>query len=455
MKNSGCICEYFNKSHYHFNSGNELEYTEYKRKNILCSHCGKMLTSYLNRRHFLKLAMMGAAAVYLSSCAKSQGNLLSDDSHAQLTFMDYKIFFDRQDQGHSASSSSVVYNDGNYMLLFQKASDTEPGISPQITHTTTPGLGWSEPEQFGPDIIEDPENEFLGLRLFGPTSQGTILPIGVHVDWFKEDVNLPRWRPGTLIIGRNGPNDTRFTYDYYESGVFLGEQFVLQGISLKTGRILLPIWGAMHKGDNWQCGILLSDDDGKSWGYCTVGYEPDKSIRNNPDIPAGYNEQTLFETKDGKVISLIRGRAKLGQVPESPRDTWFFRSVSEDGGENWSEPEVTNIAGTGASSNGVTLPDGSLLHACRIPYSRNLYNLPQENLYGLHVARSFDLGKTWETAWMVQQDPEGTPFDNYYNAMNGRFIQINGREWFYVFGQFDVKRDIHRILMMRIQADRK
>ena len=254
-----------------------------------------------------------------------------------------------------------------------------------------------------------------------------------------------------MIIGRKKFGASGFTYDYYKSGSFLGEQFVDQGISLRSGRILLPIWGALHQGDNWQCGVLLSDDDGESWRYRMVAYEPDKNIRTDPEVPAGFNEQTLYQTKDNKVISLIRGRAKLGQINESPQDTWFFRSVSQDRGGTWSEPKVTNLAGTGASSNGVTLPDGSLVHACRIPYYRKLYNLPKEHLYGLHIARSFNQGKTWEPAWMAQNDPEKMPFDNYYNVMNGRFIQTGDREWFYIFGQFDVKRDIHRILLGRIR----
>lgn len=413
-----------------------------------------VLKKDLDRRHFLKMAMTGAVAVYLPYIpVKLVGNSLAGPWRSQLNFTDYSIFFDQQDLGYAASAISMVFSGDRYTLLFQKASDAEPGIQPKITHAVKPDLNWSTPELFGPDLVEDPENEFLGLSLYGPSNQGTMLSIGVHVDWSKEGVNLPRWRPGTLIVGRNESADTEFTYHYYESGTFLGEQFVSSGISLSDGRILLPVWGAMHKGNNWQCGVLLSDDDGLAWRYRTVGYERNKDIRDNPDVPAGYNEQTLFETKDRKIVSLIRGREKLGEVSGSLRDTWFFRSVSMDGGESWSEPEITNIAGTGASSNGVTLPDGSLLHACRIPYSRDLYNLREKNLYGLHIARSFDQGKTWETAWMTQKDPEGTPFDNYYNAMNGRFIQTGPSEWYYVFGQFDVKRDIHRTLMVRIQSD--
>lgn len=433
-------------------SGKKIEKKNHNLIKVSCPDGGDGLSSNLDRSHFLKLMMLNSVAAFSPSfLIQPVAKLMALNWENKLYFKNYKIFFDQQNQGHAASSLSVVFNDNTYMLLFQKASDAESGIQPRITHTTKPGSYWESPKLFGPDIVQDPENEFLGLSLHGPTNQGTMLSLGVHVDWSKKGVS-PRWRPSILIIGRKERDDTEFIYKYYNSGTFLGEQFISEGITLNSGRILLPIWGAKQQGENWQCGILLSDDDGRSWRYRQVGFEQEKRIRNNANVPAGFNEQTLFETGNGKVISLIRGREKLGQVAESPQDTWFFRSVSEDGGENWSEPKVTNIAGTGASSNGLLLPDNSLLHACRIPYSRNLYNLAEENLFGLHIARSFDEGRTWQTVLMKQKDPEGTPFDNYYNAMNGRFIQISTTEWYYVFGQFDVERDIHRILMIAIET---
>jgi hypothetical protein len=185
-----------------------------------------------------------------------------------------------------------------------------------------------------------------------------------------------------------------------------------------------------------------------------VGYEPDLGIRDRPDgggYPAGFNEQSLFLKADGRLVSIIRGREKLGRLPDSPRDTWFFRSVSDDDGQTWSSPEPTNVAGTGAAGVGWVLPDGSLLHACRVPYSRTLYELPEPDLFGLHLARSFDDGATWKTEAFVQRDPEGRAFDNHYNAMNGQFVPMDDDRLLYVFGQFDVAGQVYRILALELE----
>ena len=139
-------------------------------------------------------------------------------------------------------------------------------------------------------------------------------------------------------------------------------------------------------------------------------------------------------------------------LAESPDDTWFFRSVSEDDGQTWSAPELTDVAGTGAAGLGYTLPDGSLLHACRIPYSRTLCSLPEPELCGLHLTRSSDQGRTWQTEMLQQRDPEGTPFTNYYNAMNGQFVPVNEREFLYVFGHFSVAEKIFRILALHLEV---
>lgn len=93
-----------------------------------------------------------------------------------------------------------------------------------------------------------------------------------------------------------------------------------------------------------------------------------------------------------------------------------------------------------------------MLGVSRIPYSRELYNLPEHDLFGMQFVRSFDGGKTWRAEKVFQRDPEGQPFDNYYNAMNGQFQKVGKDEWLYVFGQFDVKRNVHRILAIRVSA---
>lgn len=374
----------------------------------------------------------------------------------EISFKDYRVLYDGQKQGYDACVAALAWVAGELWSLCHNAfEDDEAGHQPYFVRTSDLGKTWSVPVTLCPPVIKNPQREAVFMTLNGPTARGTLIANGYHITLGEktegrifEDV---AFRNYPVFIGRREKGRREFEYTWYPSGTFLGEQFIERGIELPSGRLVLGIWGCKARGENWRCGALLSDDDARTWRYRDVGYEPDLGIRDNPKVPAGFNEQSLFRTPRGRLVSIIRAREKLGRVPDSPKDTWFFRSVSEDDGEIWSKPEPTNIAGTGAALVGLTLPDGSLLHACRVTYSRTLYKLPEPDLFGLHLARSFDDGKTWETAKFLQHDPDGHPFTNHYNAMNGQFVQLSEREWLYTFGQFDVANKRHRILAVGIQ----
>lgn len=381
----------------------------------------------------------------------------SEKKSSTITVTDYRVFYDGQDQGYTTISGHFVNLEDSIKGLFTggPVGDMTTGKRPYMITSRDTGMTWTEPELFGEELLLDPlewEKEALRLGLFGPTQKGTLICSG---DQFTQgdkpgELRDPQWRNHTLNIGRKKRGSEEWTYKRYPSGTFMGEQFAAGGLQLPDGRIIFTIWGAKNKGENWRCGVLISDDDGVSWKYRDVAYEADSAIRNRPGVIAGFNEQSLFLTRDGKLISIIRGRDKLGLVEGSPRDTWFFRSESTDRGETWSPYELTDIAGTGAAAVGLVLPDGSLLHACRIPYSREMYQLPEPDLFGLHFARSHDNGKTWNTEKFIQRDPEGRPFENYYNTMNGQFLKIKDNQWLYIFGHFDTKNNIFRILSCRL-----
>lgn len=380
-----------------------------------------------------------------------------------LVVSDYRIFYDGQDSGYNTIGGHFIFGvDGELMGTFTEGNveDDETGKEPFLIRSKDTGKTWSKPELFASRLFinfEEREKEALWMSVFGPTRRGTLLAIGGQYEEGTQGSGMladPQWRDVMLIIGRKESGSEEWNYTRYPSGTFLGEQWMEGGLMLPGGRLVFSIWGAKNKGENWRCGVLISDDDGISWRYRDVAYEPDLNIRDRPDVSAGFNEQTLFLTKEGKLVSIIRGREKLGRLEDSPKDTWFFRSESGDNGETWSAYEPTNLPGTGAASNGLTLPDGSLLQASRIPYSREIYPLPEPDLYGLHFSRSFDEGKTWKTEKFIQKDPEGMPFTNYYNAMNGQFLQLNEREWLYIFGQFDVKEKVYRLLSCRLSVQR-
>lgn len=376
-----------------------------------------------------------------------------------VTFDNFRVYYDPAPQGRRATWANLAPNGRQLDMVFTDfVEDDEAGALPYFVSSNDRGKTWSKPVPFGLDFMKtlaDPAKASSSLGIFGPTKKGTTFAVGYHVpkgaskENYQEDI---RYRASSLIIGRREKGAREFTFRAYPTGTFLGEQFGYGGLILSSGRTILQVWGAAKDGDNWQCGIVISDDDGKTWRYRPVGYEPSLEIRDKPRTPAGFNEQTLFELRDGTLVSMIRGREKLGRVPASPKDTWYFRSESRDRGETWSKPEATNLAGTGAPPSGIALPDGSILMASRLPYSRELYPLKDQSAFGLHMARSTDGGKTWRTEWVRQSDPEGRVFDNYYNAMNGQFLRTSKQDWIYAFPQFSAKNKIHRVLAVTVKT---
>lgn len=374
----------------------------------------------------------------------------------ELTISDYRILYDRQADGYRSSSGTCDYHGGILSLTFQYASDGACDAPQYLVQSRDLGRTWTDPVVFGPPVRSIAE-QFQVVCYAGRTARGTLIlagffiPKGVKED--SQDANETlRWRPSEVLIGRQERGQPAIGWTRFPSGSFLGEQYAYPGLFLADGRVVLSIWGSAGQGQNWQCGVLLSDDDGCSWRYRQVGFEPDLAIRHDPLMPAGFNEQTLFECPDGKLVSIIRGREKLGGTDATGEETYFFRSESSDGGEHWRKPEPTNLPGTGAALTGLSLPDGSLLQAARIPYPRARagFNIPDEKLHGLHLVRSFDLGRTWRTEAAIQHDPLGKPFDYYYNAMNGQFVRLDAKRWLYAFGHFDYLHKLHPMLSLTL-----
>lgn len=375
-------------------------------------------------------------------------------------------FFDKRDEGFADTIFvSLSTADGDLHLYFTHSvtsdymEDDWAGTHTFESRSADGGATWSDPQRVVLDRVKDVQKETLGLMLWGPTAAGTEFCFGYHqvldndTSPVHKDMSLRNYM---MLFGRREKGQAGHNLREYPPGSFMGEQFMEGGLQMPSGRLVFTIWGIMERGENWRSGVLLSDDDGRTWRFRTVAYEPDLSIRDNPAQPAGFNEQTLFHLQDGTIVSILRAREKLGRgVPGGgTRDTWFFRSESKDEGETWSPYEATNLPGTGATfGQGLTLPDGSLLIGCRTPYSREYYNLPDKSLHGLHMARSFDGGRTWQTEFFIQHDHEGNPFNNHYCAMNGRFLQVAPDEYLYVFGFFghDFTPKLQRLLAARLK----
>lgn len=379
---------------------------------------------------------------------------------SKVTIEKYEVFCDLQDQDFPLffggflrqhdGLTPIRGEDGCLEMAFSKSlnfhyvEDLALGVHGFMVRTCDDGQTWSEPErQDSRGLVKDEKIESFNLWPFIRTRNGTDLwvmnhqhtdtpPTGDATHGFQVEMNDLQH---DSFIGRREKSQTEFRFDTNLQD-FADFFFVEGGFQFPSGRILLTGWGGNHH-ENWIAAALISDDDGVTWRKSIVGYEPDISIRDNPNVTAGFNEMTMFLDPDGTVVAIMRGREGLGRgVPGTPfgRDTWYLRSESRDQGETWSKPVITNLAGTGSPARSLVLPDGSYLLPTRVPYSRDYYDLPDKELYGLHLARSFDKGKTWATERIIQHDPEHIPMRKHWTAMNGIFLKVDESTYDYIFG---------------------
>ncbi|MCX6910502.1 MAG: sialidase family protein [Verrucomicrobia bacterium] len=184
-------------------------------------------------------------------------------------------------------------------------------------------------------------------------------------------------------------------------------------IRLRTGRILLEAW---EGGDSY---CVLSDDDGNTWR---------DSQRVQPAKGKCY-EPACIELSDGRVMMLMR--TGLGCQ---------YKSLSKDGGQTWTEPVPTPLAGTAAP-----------VAITRIPTSGDLlaiwnHNPGAKKRNPLTAAISKDEGETWTSFRNVEDAPTDDAWAypavtwvgdraliTYFNYKGGLSLKLRSlpATWFY------------------------
>ena len=145
-----------------------------------------------------------------------------------------------------------------------------------------------------------------------------------------------------------------------------------RGLRLRSGRILLEAW----EGGFSYC--YISDDEGRTWR---------EGQRVKPRD--GCWEPACIALKNDRVMMLMR-TGMGGQ----------YRSLSRDGGETWSDPSPTPLAGTAAPVSVSRIPKtGDLLAIWN-------HNPGAKKRNPLTAALSKDEGETWEHLRNIEDAPD-------------------------------------------------
>ena len=209
------------------------------------------------------------SCMYVASCASSMfiltavyptsriSTCLSVNCNLQVA--DYRILFD--DDRYPASGCSLIKSGERLMMTVQRASDAERGT-------------WSEPDPSGPPLAHPDTNS----RASPPRTCWTTEPWSPAASIWRKGFDRRQRRARPVSAQRHPHRAPRAG-----CGPVLLEP--------DRGRLVFSMRGSAARGDNWQCGVLLSDDGGRTLRYRQVGYEPDPAIRKDPGGDAGFNDR--------------------------------------------------------------------------------------------------------------------------------------------------------------------
>jgi sialidase-1 len=147
-------------------------------------------------------------------------------------------------------------------------------------------------------------------------------------------------------------------------------------LRLRDGRIILPtfrspIYGV---GDHYNAYCYYSDDDGETWQQSATCV----------DLPKrGAEEPAIVELNDGMLLMMMR--TSLGKA---------YRACSKDRGDNWSDPEPTELAAPAAANCLKRLPSGELLFMWNYNYEADHHHQGRRNPLSSAISR--DEGQSWQ-----------------------------------------------------------
>ena len=250
----------------------------------------------------------------------------------------------------SCHASTLVETEPGKLLAAWFGGDDEGAKNVQIWASAFDGKSWSAPVVVGSEPGQPCWNPVLFL-----TRQGTLYL------WYKAGSSPQTW---TGYVRTSSNHGTTWSPPRMMAAGMWGPVRA-KPIQRQNGTILAGTSVESYR--NWTPYVDRSMDDGKTWR------------RSNPfAVPGRFKEiqPTLFETRDGKIVALMRSSGRK-----------ICRSESSDGGETFTPAVETDLPNPSAGIDVVRTRKGDIYL---------IYNPTAVARSPLSLARSVDDGASWK-----------------------------------------------------------
>jgi len=274
----------------------------------------------------------------------------------------------------SCHASTLVEHEAGKLMAAWFGGKAEGAKDVQIWGSTFDGKTWTEPVVLGTEPGQPCWNP-----VFFKTAKGTL-----HL-WYKAGPKPDNW---TGYVRTSSDNGKTWSKPEMMPAGFWGPVRA-KPIQLANGTILAGTSVESYR--NWTPFVDRSTDDGKTWKRSNAYNVPEKPAQIQP---------TLFETKDGRVIALMR----------SGNPMRVCRSESKDGGETFTPAEATELGNPNAGIDAVRTKEGDVFL---------IYNPSPLLRTPISLARSTDDGKTWKKVVDLETEPGEYSYPAMIQASSG------------------------------------
>lgn len=171
-------------------------------------------------------------------------------------------------------------------------------------------------------------------------------------------------------------------------------------IKLTTGELVLPLSDERNNTD--LSFFVITKDAGKTWVKSSV----------IPNSRSQGEQPTVAQRKDGSLLAFLRTTPRL------------LQTESLDHGMTWSPAQSTDLKDPDAAISLRALKDGNLLLA---------WNNQERGRSPLHIARSTDGGKTWNTPLVLEANPGEYSYPSIFQTSDGLIHVI------YTYRRYSIK----------------